>query len=165
MTEFLVELSILFNDKLTVQSLSPHAVLHMYFTHYFVSLCLAEDPSAVYRHRGGSSSTSWRSLGRKCGWMFWRSHRLWPSIVLWPFRVRAGYSWHVWWFWGFVLQCLPWEDTQDLWLCKEATSIPAVPLSEPLESFWWWLQGFFSTDHEGSNKVDAPWFPIQIVIN
>lgn len=63
-------LSLLFNDKLMIQSLSLHTVLHMYFRKMVqVSLCLAEDPSAVYRHRGGSSSAAWRSLGRKCGRM------------------------------------------------------------------------------------------------
>lgn len=137
------------NDKLMVQSVSLHTVLHMNFS------LLAEDPSAVHRCRGGSSSAAWRPLGRKCGRMLWWSHHLWPSFVLWPCRVRAGYWRHIFWFWELVLQYLPSEDPQDHWVCKEAAAIPAVPLSEPLESFRRGLQGLFSKDHEGSNKVDA----------
>lgn len=73
-------------------------------------LCLsftAQDPPVFYRCGGCPRSPPRRLMGRKRSGVCRRPRHLRPSLLLWPFRVRAGYCWDVRWLQQLFLLRLP----------------------------------------------------------
>lgn len=71
----------------------------------------AQDPPVFHGCGGRPRSPPRRLMGRKRSRVCRGPSHLRPSLLLWPFRVRAGYCRDVRWLQQLFLLRLPWKDS------------------------------------------------------